>query len=180
MSPRVWEVPGVLNLGGCCSENTQSLESTSGFMPKDCSLTQHACGHVVFSVQSSSAADSLVPLLLGPDSLGTSTPSSLVHSTSAVVALAFLFFLCFSHVPPISRISLCPGIGRIAARHNQFLFSIWTSPVSFSPARRASELPLRSGLARELFRIPRESRGVKGLAREIGVFYHLLWTHQRA
>ena len=28
--------------------------------------------------------------------------------------------------------------------------------------------------------IPRESRGVKGLGRVIGVFYHLLWTHQRA
>ena len=25
--------------------------------------------------------------------------------------------------------------------------------------------------------IPRESRGVKGLGRVIGVFYHLLWTH---
>ena len=28
--------------------------------------------------------------------------------------------------------------------------------------------------------IPRESRGVKGLGRVIGVFYHLLWTHKRA
>ena len=42
----------------------------------------------------------------------------------------------------------------LTARHNQFLFSIWTSPVSFSPARRASEFPLRSGLARGLSRDP--------------------------
>ena len=34
----------------------------------------------------------------------------------------------------------------LTARHNQFLISNWISPVSFSPARRASELPLRSGL----------------------------------
>ena len=37
----------------------------------------------------------------------------------------------------------------LTARHNQFLFSIWTSPVSFP-----SELPLRSGLARGLSRDP--------------------------
>ena len=59
--------------------------------------------------------------------------------------------------------------------HIQFLFSTCTSPVSFSLARRANELPLRSGLARGLSRD--ESRGVKGLGREIGVFCHLRWTH---
>ena len=42
----------------------------------------------------------------------------------------------------------------LTARHIQFQFSLWTSPVSFSPARRASKLPLRSGLARGLSRDP--------------------------
>ena len=70
----------------------------------------------------------------------------------------------------------------LTARHNQQTSSSsWTSPVSFS---RLEEEPtiFHFVLAwREGFpEIPRESRGVKGLGRVIGVFYHLLWTHKRA
>ena len=54
-----------------------------GFTPKDCSLTsgksQLACGHVVSSVQSRHAADSLVQ----------QTPASPVHLTSAGAESAF-------------------------------------------------------------------------------------------
>ena len=87
------------------------------FIHEDCSLTQHASGHVVLSIQSSYAADSLVPLLLGPSVDPTLSDHrrrpSPVNSTSAAVALAFPIFLCFSYVPLFSRIFPFPGTGRI-------------------------------------------------------------------
>ena len=111
--------------------------------------------------------------------------------TSAVVALAFFIFLCSVHFAdfPVSRdwpdlrssktprhfdeaiknfLDSLMSHQTLTARHIQLLFSTWTSPLSFSPARRASELPLRSGLARGLPEIPRESLGERSRKRDWG------------
>ena len=43
------------------------------------------------------------------------------------------------------------------------------------PSSTDSDLAWREGIPE----IPRESRGVKGLGRVIGVFYYLLWERER-
>ena len=47
--------------------------------------------------------------------------------------------------------------------------SSWTSPVSFSPERRASDFQIVLAWREGMPETPRESRGVKGLGRVIGV-----------
>ena len=113
-----------------------------------------------------------------------SSPSCLSHVPPnvgylyCVLISFFMFFLCSDHFadfpvswdwPDLRSSSKLPrhfaeaiknffdslmSHQTLAARHIQFLFPTWTGPVSFSPARRASELPLRSGLARGLSRDP--------------------------
>ena len=62
-------------------------------------------------------------------------------------------------------------------RHNRFLFQSdkpsECSRLKEDPTICQFVLAWREGFPE----IPRESRGVKGLGRVIGVFYHLLWTH---
>ena len=46
----------------------------------------------------------------------------------------------------------------------------WKSPVSFSPERRANDFQIVLAWREGMPETPRESRGVKGLGRVIGVF----------
>ena len=58
----------------------------------------------------------------------------------------------------------------LTARYNQSLFPDWKNPVSFSPERRANDFQIVLAWREGMPEIPRESRGVKGLGRVIGVF----------
>ena len=57
----------------------------------------------------------------------------------------------------------------LTARYNQSLLPDWKSPVSFSPERRANDFQIVLAWREGMPETPRESRGVKGLGRVIGV-----------